>query len=178
MTLLERIKKHEGFRGHAYLDSKGFLSIGYGTTVGRIYCEGKPIDMTKERHQAWMSGLSFEPEGVGITEDEAAGMAYRRLTEIISALWSSRLTVYGQMKKSVNSARADVLAEMAYQMGVGGLLGFKRMLRFLAEGKYLAASREVVWRDGSDESKGRSKLYLDTPERAEYYERVLREGVA
>ena len=33
MTLLDELKQHEGFSGHAYKDSLGVLTIGYGLNI-------------------------------------------------------------------------------------------------------------------------------------------------
>jgi lysozyme len=44
----------------------------------------------------------------------------------------------------VDEARRDVIYEMAFQLGVHGVLGFKQMLMHLKEGDYADAAREML----------------------------------
>ena len=63
--------------------------------------------------------------------------------------------------------RRRVLANMGYQLGVAGLMGFSRMLLALARGNYEAAAREML------DSKWAKR---DTPERARRLAERMRRG--
>ena len=143
MTLLDRIKKHEGFRSHAYLDSKGFLSIGYGTTVGRVYVADAPV-------KPGDLPLSFQAEGVGITKQQAEWLLQDRVAGIRTELWdrckafrdATGVFVGDLFELEDRSAMhhendiSDVLIEMAYQLGVDGLLTedeYKRVIELVRE---------------------------------------------
>jgi lysozyme len=62
--------------------------------------------------------------------------------------------IYLQLEEKIafwndlNDARKYVLANMAYQMGIGGLLGFRDMLKALGNKDYITASlsmKDSVW---------------------------------
>lgn len=169
-SVSERIARHEGFRSHVYLDSKGFLSIGYGTTVGRIVRSGpknRPLPSPT-------AGLIFLPEGVGVTEIQARGLLEDRIIRISFEL--SRKTRNLQDKSIIaglNLERKDVVIEMSYQLGVRGCLNFKRMWIALAKENYETAADEMldsVWAQASP-PRG-------TPERAEELAGIMRAGTA
>ena len=118
-ALIERTKKHEGFRATPYLDSVGVGTIGYGTTH--------------------------------ITEQDAAYLLERYMTECV-ALVEGYLINEGI---SLDDFRISILAEMAYQLGFKGLLGFRKMFKALKSWDYVEAARQM--RD--------SKWYRQTPAR-------------
>ncbi|MGH6992425.1 MAG: glycoside hydrolase family protein [Caulobacteraceae bacterium] len=69
--------------------------------------------------------------------------------------------------RDLDAPRAAVLVEMAYQMGVAGLLGFTSMLREAERGNWLAASADMLISRWADE----------TPERASRLAAQMRTGV-
>ena len=157
-SVSERIARHEGFRSHVYQDAKGFLSIGYGTTVGRIVRSGpknRPLPSPT-------AGLIFLPEGVGITQSQARGMVWERVT-IIRGQLSNESGWWDHSK-----IRRDVLVEMAYQLGVKGCLNFKRMWLALEAEDYEIAAEEML----------DSMWAKQTPERAEELAGIMRAGTA
>ncbi len=107
-TVIDSIIGHEGFRSHVYLDSQGYLSLGYGTTVGRL------AFLPDDRYEL------FRDEGVGVTRSQARGLVKDRVSAIRGRLAGAR----GWW--SFSKIRRDVLVEMAYQLGIGGTLNFKR----------------------------------------------------
>ena len=133
-SVSERIARHEGFRSHVYQDSKGFLSIGYGTTVGRIV----RLDPKDKPLPGPTPGLIFRAEGVGITQPQARTMLWDRVADIRINL-SKRANWWDHSK-----IRRDVLVEMAYQLGVKGCLNFKLMWAALDVSKYENAAAEML----------------------------------
>ena len=75
----------------------------------------------------------------GITKDEALLLLRHRLGKVVAAL-ESRLPFWPKLTDD----RRRVLANMGYQLGVGGLMGFKRMLAGLSRGDYEAAAGEML----------------------------------
>ena len=66
----------------------------------------------------------------------------------------------------LNEARQAALLSMAYQMGLSGLLGFRRTLATMASGDWEKASREML----------NSKWARQTPERAQRTAYIIRYG--
>ena len=75
----------------------------------------------------------------GITREEALLLMRHRLGKVVAAL-ESRLPFWLKLTDD----RRRVLANMGYQLGVGGLMGFKRMLAALERGDYDGAAREML----------------------------------
>ena len=96
----------------------------------------------------------------GITENEAEQMLLADLAKIESSLEGKRLLI------GHNSARKAVIINMAYQLGVTGLLSFKRMLKAFIENDYETASKEML----------NSKWSIQTPNRASELSDQMRTG--
>lgn len=75
----------------------------------------------------------------GISEYEAELMLASDIHEVQDAL-TKRLPVYILL----DPVRKDVLANMAFNLGVAGLLKFKNMITALESGDYDAASRHML----------------------------------
>ena len=108
--LIKQLRRDEGEVLHAYSDSLGFLTIG----VGRL------IDKRK---------------GGGITHEESAYLLNndieRKHAELLKrAPWTANL----------DAARFGCLLNMAFQLGVDGLLGFKNTLAMVRSGDYAGAA--------------------------------------
>ena len=98
--------------------------------------------------------LGFDTIGYGckmpLTQDEAELILQYRLGRTINAVNSSLYYL------DIKSEAWDILYEMAYQLGVGGLLKFKGMIGALKEQNYIQASVEML----------DSKWHSQTPNRA------------
>ncbi len=161
-NLVNRVAAHEGFRQHAYLDSKNFISVGYGLTIGRI-----DLDVTNG---------DLLSEGVGLTEAQARRLLEDHLNTLEDALrtgdrsendiyrnlvWSDGFE--GDVKRA---NRGEVLVEMAYQIGAGGLFKFKKMWAALAVGAYSGAAHEML----------DSRWAKQTPKRAKELAEIMQTG--
>lgn len=112
--LADQLKRHEGWRPYAYQDHLGYWTIGYGRLID------------KER-------------GGRITPVEGEMLLMNDINRVVTDLrdrfwWFERLP---QRKK-------QALTNMAFQLGLGGLSGFRRMLKALKEGDWSAARREAL----------------------------------
>ena len=126
MDLKQQLIRDEGSVSHAYKDSLGYWTIG----VGRL------IDSRK--------GGGLSPDEIEYLLDNDIKAKTR---EVLLALpWMPRLS----------EPRQAVLIGMAFQMGIGGLLKFKRMLGSIEDGQYVEAAEEMV----------KSRWAMQTPKRA------------
>ena len=108
--LKSELKKHEGVVLHAYEDHLGFLTIG----VGRL------ID---------------ERRGGGLSEDEATYLLGNDIDRVISSL-ETKFPRLNQYPERIQEA----LCQMAFQLGITGLMQFKNMIAALEEGDYWGAA--------------------------------------
>ena len=131
-----QIKSDEGLVLHAYKDSLGFLTIGYG----------RLIDKTK---------------GGGITQQEAEYLLSHDIAYKLGQLYAQLPWI-----DKLNNARKGVLLNMAFQLGVAGLMGFKNTLAKIEAGDY----------EGAAENMLQSKWATQTPARAKRMAEQMRLG--
>lgn len=132
----EQIKKDEGCVLYAYRDTLGYLTIGYG----------RLIDKNK---------------GGGISQSEAEQLLQNDIDHKLSELrnklpWFDRL----------DDPRKGVLLNMAFQMGVSGLMGFRNTLAKIQAGDYENAASNML----------KSKWASQTPNRAKRMAEQMRTG--
>lgn len=113
-NLIAQIRRDEGCVLHAYTDSLGWTTIG----IGRL------IDGRK---------------GGGISEDEAAFLLNNDLQRVDQQL-RDRFSWFGSM----DEIRQAALMNMAFQLGIGGVSAFKRMLACLRDGRYAEAEAHAL----------------------------------
>lgn len=135
--LTKQLRRDEGEVLSAYSDHLGYLTIG----VGRM------IDKRK---------------GGGITAEESAYLLSndidKRQAELLRrAPWMAQL----------DQARFGVMLNMAFQMGVDGLLGFKNTLAMVKAGDYESAAAGML----------HSKWATQTPVRAQRLSKQMESGV-
>lgn len=139
--LTQQLKREEGEvkengRHVAYEDHLGYLTIG----IGRL------IDRRK---------------GGGISDDEAEMLLANDIHTVQFAL-QSRIPWMG----TLGSARKAALINMAFQLGVGGLMQFKKSLAHMEAGNYAWAATEFL----------NSRWAKQTPERAKRVTRQIETG--
>lgn len=144
MSLLENIKAHEGFKDHIYKDSVGKPTIGYGFLVAAL----SPDELK-------LNGGKVEPMGKEVAE-KILNLKLKKL--------GKRLFQCLPWLQSKPQGVQDTLIEMAYQLGLAGLMGFRHTLSCIEEGNYAQAARNLK----------ASLLYRQTPKRVEDYIRGLR----
>lgn len=112
--VLADLRADEGWRDHAYVDSRGFTSIGYGFLVD----ERTSGRLPREIGEHWLN-LAIE----------------ERWSRLVSrAPWL--------LEQPDDVQRA--LANMVYQLGVVGVLAFVNMLVALREGKRREAAAHAL----------------------------------
>lgn len=130
-ALTKQLRRDEGEVLHAYSDSLGYLTIG----IGRL------IDRRK---------------GGGITPEESAYLLNndidKRSAELLRrAPWVAEL----------DEARQGVLLNMAFQMGVDGLLGFVNTLKMVRAGDYAGAANGMLNSLWAKQTPARAKRLAD-----------------
>lgn len=135
--LFHEINGDEGFVSHVYKDHLGYYTIGHGILVD-------------------------QRRGGGITEEESEFIVRNRLSKLAIQLTNSI-----ECFSDLSETRQHALINMGYQLGLPGLLGFKKMIAALEEGDFETAYREAL------DSKWAK---LDTPARAERVAAEIRVG--
>ena len=144
MSFIENIKAHEGFRDHIYKDSVGKATIGYGFLVAAL----SPDELK-------LNGGNTEP----MSKEVAEKILNLKLKKLKKRLFQC-LPWLADKPQNVQ----DVLTEMAYQLGLAGLMGFRHTLSCIEAGDYAQAARNLK----------ASLLYRQTPRRVEGYIKGLR----
>lgn len=129
--------RDEGSVDSAYVDSLGFTTIG----VGRL------IDKRK---------------GGKLSQDEIAYLLKNDIAEVIAEL-DKRLPWW----KRMSEARQRVLANMRFNLGMQGLLGFSNTLKSMEAGRYNEAADSML----------ASKWSAQVGQRAVRLAEIMRKGV-
>ena len=146
MSLIENIKTHEGYRREIYKDSLGKATVGYGFLVSAL----SPDELK-------LNGGKAEPMSKEVAE--------KILNLKISKL-KKRLFQCLPWLESRPQGVQDTLIEMAYQLGLAGLMSFRHTLGCIEAGDYAQAARNLR----------ASLLYRQTPKRVEDYIKGLKNG--
>lgn len=130
-NIIRSLRGEEGEVLHEYKDHLGYSTIG----IGRL------IDKRK---------------GGGITKDEAAYLLGNDVDKVVEQL-NKRLPWWTKL----DDARKGVLINMAFQMGIDGLLGFKNTLRMIEQGKYADAASGMLNSLWARQTPARAKRMAD-----------------
>lgn len=122
-----QLKRDEGEVLHAYQDHLGYWTIGIGIMIDKR-------------------------KGGGLRPEESE-FIFRNRLKLLDAELSDRLPWIAKL----DPARKGVLINMAFQMGVTGLLGFKNTLAMIEAGRYQDAAKSML----------ESKWARQTPARAQ-----------
>lgn len=131
-----QLKRDESEVLHAYQDHLGYWTIGVGIL----------IDSRK---------------GGGLLPEESE-FIFRNRLRLIEAELADRIPWITKL----DPARRGVLLNMAYQMGISGLMGFKKTLATVESGHYQKAAVEMLG----------SKWAQQTPARAHRLSQQMRTG--
>lgn len=130
------LMRDEGFVGHAYQDHLGYWTIGYGRLIDKR-------------------------RGGGISKNEAKDMLRADMLEVYQSL-REKIEFFDGLSDKHQRA----LCNMAFQLGVGGLLKFKKMLTAMSIGHFDRAHIEAL----------DSKWAEQTPERAMRVAYMIKNG--
>lgn len=127
MDTYEQLRRDEGEVLYAYQDHLGFWTIGVGILIDK------------------RKGGALRPE-----ESE---FIFRNRLKLLESELAQKLPWIVKL----DPARKGVLLNMAFQLGVSGLLGFKTTLATVQAGKYQDAAKQML----------QSKWATQTPARAQ-----------
>ena len=114
MNLSEQLNRDEGRKRFAYQDHLGFWTIGAGILID-------------------------ERKGGGLDDEEIDYLLARRIEKARAAL-AKRLPWFDKLDR----VRQDGLVNMAYQLGVDGVLGFPKMLGALRDQRWHEAEHQAL----------------------------------
>jgi lysozyme len=109
-------------------------------------------------------GIGFNLEE-GFTKEESMLILRLRLSKLITEL-CDRVPVFTDMSQ----IRKIVLLDMSYNLGVPGLLKFRKMLAALCERDYQLAAKEMLDSRYASQVKGRAQRNALMMETGEWYE--------
>lgn len=141
MNALQLIEHAEGYRAKPYHCSEGYPTVGIGKRIG-------PKDSPLEAYQ-------FE-----VSHRVATAWLIEEVIAIVAVLKDVEWFV------KLDDNRQNVIISMAYQMGVEGLLKFKKMIAALECGDWLEAKMQAL----------DSRWYAQTSKRALHHAQVLLTG--
>jgi lysozyme len=130
MTLLDQLKRDEGFKPHAYQDSEGWWTIGYGTLIDHRNGGAIPEDIAElllkrksDEWSAWLAEtLPWTAELDPVRRAALQNMAYNLGTKLLgfrNALAAIRAGDYAEASKEMlESVWAQQVGPRAHRLAV------------------------------------------------------------
>lgn len=132
--LLAQLKRHEGFYARPYLCTKKACTIGYGTNLDAHPKYIPYDDIRRMTRQGILSGATLKnallKRGMVWSEQQAEAAMREELDECRASL-GRRCIQYCKLVEINDEPRAEVLLNMAFNLGVAGLLKFRNTLAIL-----------------------------------------------
>jgi lysozyme len=142
----------EGLELSAYHCTEGKLTIGVGRNL-----DSNPLSANEER------ACGHDGRTQPITRNQAMYLLDNDMLRVVA-----NLDIYIPWWQDLDDVRQRVVANLAFQLGIAGLLKFKKMLTHLQNHEYNEAAFELI----------DSKYSLQTPKRAARNANRLRTGEA
>ena len=142
--LIDIVARQEGKRLDVYKDSEGYWTIGHGCCISR----DKLLTEDEARFQC---GAPWD--------DETCKAKLVEMLRSEEAELEQRVAGFNAFPDWVRRG----LVDMAYQLGTGGVMAFKRMLEALQRGDYPAAEQAAL----------QSEWHRQTPSRCEEVARMI-----
>ena len=125
--------------------------------------EGYSSKPYKDSQGVWTIGIGRNIQRVGISSDEAELMFANDIGRAIKGL-DMALPWW----KTLDEVRQSALVQMAFQLGLDGVLNFRKMRQALMAFDYETAADEVL----------NSRWHVQTPKRCERIAKMIRTGCA
>ena len=135
---LEQLKRHEGEKLRAYLCTAGHWTIACGYNL-----DANPL------HLSNFEIAEFKKNGI-------TQLISDHLTNLMISQVEIDLSKKLKWFDDLDEPRQTVLVNMAYNMGVNGLLKFKDTLHLIEHGDYVGAAREMMVSKWAKQVHGRS----------------------
>lgn len=150
--------RHEGEKLKPYRCTAGKLTIGVGRNI-----DDKGFSAEERRVLGLDAGRKIED---GITHDEAMYLLDNDITEVWHALSVKLVGVF----TSLDETRQHVLLDMAFNLGVAGLLAFRKMLGAVERRDFAEAKAQML------DSKWAKNVGDKPGQRADTLARMMEEG--
>lgn len=124
--IIQRLVFHEGCKLKPYKCTKGYLTIGVGRNL-----ETNPLSAEEKR----VCGDYMH----GITKNAAFYLLRNDIARVIKECEKDIPFWY-----NLDDERKYALIDMCFQLGIGGLKGFKKMLAAMGDGNWIKASGECL----------------------------------
>ena len=152
-ALIERITENEGYRQSVYECSNGVPTVGIGQAL-------KDFDPTPELCKMIID-WQIEKKLIQIAKDHAQIDVATVVSKIHLSL-SDKIEFYSELPPMIQG----ILIEQSYQMGIRGMMQFKKMLK---------AMKEKDWKEASSQMLDSKWARFDSPQRAERLADIVRE---
>jgi lysozyme len=133
----ERIKKHEGFRNTVYLDSLGKATIGYG----HLLTEDDDFE----------EGIQYDKSLLEVLFDKDFNRSAYNAEQLLEGI-------------DICDTAREIIVEMVFQLGIGGVFKFKKMFEALRKKDYNEAAEQML----------DSQWRVQTPKRCEELSSLMR----
>ena len=132
-----RIKKHEGFKSEVYYDSLGKATIGYGHLL--------------TEDDDFIEGIQYDKSILDNLFDKDFNRAAYNAEQLLEGI-------------DICDTAREVIVEMVFQLGIGGVSKFKKMFEALRNKNYNKAAEEML----------DSQWRVQTPKRCEELASLMR----
>ena len=136
--LIKMLKRHEGVKSHAYKCSAGKVTVGVGRNID-------------------------ENGGIGLTDSEIDMLLANDIKRVEQEL-TDRFSWY----RNLDSVRREAMIDIAFNLGITKLLGFKKALAAMEGGDYYWASTEFNASRWAEQVGYRAEELCDMSETGEY----------
>lgn len=126
--IIQRLCFNEGIRLSPYFCTEGKLTIGVGRCL-----DTNPLSDEE------IAFIGHDCREKPITKDQAFYLLRHDIIDV-----KNKLDKNLPWWKNLNDDRQYVLIDMCFQLGLGGLLKFKKMLTYLSTGFYRQAAEELM----------------------------------
>lgn len=143
-SVIDTLKTEEGFRAKPYLDTRGYLTVGYGSRIDE--------ELSPEETLC----LGGADPHLGISERQGDCLLRVHVGEMQRCLaqgWKPWQAAVPQVK--------DILSLMCYELGCAGVLRFEDTLKALARRDYHAAHDFALRSLWAKEVPGRARRVVD-----------------
>jgi len=133
----DRIKKHEGFRNTVYLDSLGKATMGYG----HLLTEDDDFE----------EGIQYDKSLLEVLFDKDFNRSAYNAEQLLEGI-------------DICDTAREIIVEMVFQLGIGGVSKFKKMFEALRKKDYNEAAEQML----------DSQWRVQTPKRCEELSSLMR----
>lgn len=150
--IVEELKIDEGYREQPYIDTQGIVTIGYGTNLEELddgeiltILENEDFDIKVNNPKYKIGTLEVHTLHNRISKDTAKILLENKVRTYYKDTKEAIINEYSRsMWTMLSPIRRQTLVNMAYNMGVNGLMLFTNMFTALRKKKFEEAADEML----------------------------------